>query len=152
MLRQRREKTKQNIAKKLKAKTQPQTLASVHKKNINMPKEKENAENIDIDIDNDDTFDEQYQFTNPRAKSRGYGFFESSEEELEAYNDDAQQPSASTSGKQKEKPGIDEIGVFVYKYLNWSFIHKLCWEHTFGIVVYCLIWNMVNLGHCFRVT
>ena len=109
MLRQRQEKTKQNIAKTLKAKTQPQTLASIYKKNIDMQKEKEN-----IYTDNDDNFDKQYQFTNPRAKSRAYGFFESSEEESEAYNDDAQQPSATTSGKQKAKPGIDEIGVFEF--------------------------------------
>ena len=79
-----------------------------------MPKEKDNAEKIDIDTDNDDSFNEQYQFANPRAKSRAYGFFESSEEESEAYNDDAQQPSATTSGRQKEKPGIDEIGVFKF--------------------------------------
>ena len=67
-----------------------------------MEKEKEKVEKIDIYTDNDDSFDGQYQFDNPKAKYRGYGFFESSEVESEAYNDDAQQPSASTSGKQKE--------------------------------------------------
>ena len=56
-----------------------------------MLKEIENAENIDIDTDNDDSFDEQYQFTNPRARFRAHGFFESSEEE------------STTSGKQKAK-------------------------------------------------
>ena len=55
-----------------------------------MQKEKENVEKTDIYTDNDDSFDEQYQFANPRAKSRGYGFFESSEEESDAYNDDVQ--------------------------------------------------------------
>ena len=44
-----------------------------------MPKEKENAENIDIDTSYDDSFYEQYQFANPRARSRAYRLFESSE-------------------------------------------------------------------------
>ena len=116
LLRQKWEKTKQNIAERLKAKTQPQILASILGKNINMPKATENPENIDIDPNYDDSFDEQSPFANPRATFRAHELIESSSEESEVDRDDAPQSSLPTSSKQKTKPSIDEIGIHEFFY------------------------------------
>ena len=78
-----------------------------------MPKETENPENIDIDTNYDESFEEQSLFSNPRARFKAHGLIESSEES-EVNRDDDLQPSATTSGKQKAKPGIDEIGIFEF--------------------------------------